>query len=286
MPKALFRSVCLFAWLLAAGWPCAASGGEPPRRVVSFNACADQLVLALADPGQIAGLSPYAADAKVSVMAEEAKGYPRLDWQAETTIGLSPDLVLVGPIDRLATRRMLKAQGVRVVEIELVTSLAAARTQILRIADLLGHPDRGAKLAAALDAARARLAAAPKLSHRTALAIERSGYAAGPSSLTAVLLAEAGLRPPPGGPGGYGGYLSLEHLLVLRPDLLVLEDPDVGPTDQGALYLTHPALARLYPPHRRMALPHRFQVCGGPALIAALDHLAGELQRLAGTARR
>jgi len=30
---------------------------DAPRRVVSFNLCADQLVLALADPEQIAGLS-------------------------------------------------------------------------------------------------------------------------------------------------------------------------------------------------------------------------------------
>lgn len=286
MHKALLRSACLLACLFAASAPQAGAADEPPRRVVSFNVCADQLVLALADPGQIAGLSPYAADPDVSVMAEKAKPYPRLDWQAETTIGLSPDLVLVGPIDRVATRRMLQAQGVRVVEIELVADLAAARAQILRVADLLGHPERGARMAAALDAARTRLAAAAKLPYRTALAIERNGYAAGPASLAAALLAEAGLHAPAGSPAGYGGYLSLEDLLVLRPDVLVLEDPHVGPTDQGALYLTHPALARLYPAPRRMALPRRFQVCGGPALIAALDHLAGELRRLADNAQR
>ena len=46
---------------------------DAPRRIVSFNQCADQLVLALADPGQIVGLSPYAADPSLSVMAEPAK---------------------------------------------------------------------------------------------------------------------------------------------------------------------------------------------------------------------
>ena len=44
---------------------------EAPRRVVSFNQCGDQLVLALADPGQIAGLSPYAADPTLSAVAEK-----------------------------------------------------------------------------------------------------------------------------------------------------------------------------------------------------------------------
>ncbi len=247
---------------------------EAPRRIVSFNLCADQLVLALADPDQVVGLSPYAADPLVSVVAERARAFPRLDWQAETTIALSPDLVLVGPIDRPSTRRMLRAQGVRVIEVELITDIDAARAQITRIAGILGHPQRGERLVAALDAARARLAAARGARERTALALERNGYAAGPASLVAALLAEAGLRSPPGGPTGYGGFISLEQLVVLRPDVLVLEEPDLKPIDQGALFLTHPALAALYAPSRRLGMPRRFTLCGGPALVAALEHLA------------
>ena len=62
----------------------------PPRRVVSFNQCADQLVLALADPEQIAGLSPYAADPIALGRRREGARFPRLDWQAESTIALRP----------------------------------------------------------------------------------------------------------------------------------------------------------------------------------------------------
>ena len=62
---------------------------------------------------------------------------------------------------------------------------------------------------------------------------------------------------------------------------MFLKDPPVQPTDQGALYLTHPALQALYPPERRIALPERLSMCGGPALIAALDYLAEAMSRLA-----
>ena len=72
------------------------AAADPPRRVVSFNVCADQLVVALADPAQIAGLSPYAADPALSVVADQARAFRRIDWQAESTIPLDPDLVLVG----------------------------------------------------------------------------------------------------------------------------------------------------------------------------------------------
>jgi iron complex transport system substrate-binding protein len=262
---------------MAAG---AVGAAEPPRRIVSFNLCADQLALALADPGQIAALSPYAADPALSTVAEAAKSFPTLGWEAEGALAVRPDLVLVGPDDRTAIRRMLQRFGLAVEEVALVTDLAAARHQIRLLAQRLGHPRRGEALVAALDAAAARLAAVRPNAPRTALVIERGGYAAGADSLVAALLALAGLHPPPQAPRGYGGFVPLETLLMLRPDVIVLKDAPTEAADQGALFLTHPALQRLYPPQRRIALPGRYTMCGGPALVAALDHLAAALGRM------
>src|SRR5437764_4574617 len=163
-----------------------ASATETPRRVVSFNQCGDQLVLALADPEQISGLSPYAADPALSAVADKARGFPRLDWQAESTIALGPDLVLIGENDRPVTKHILRAQGLRLYEIALISDLDAARRQIVEVAAVLGHPERGEKLLADLDAARARLHAAPKPPFHTALLVNRSGYTAGERSLAAA----------------------------------------------------------------------------------------------------
>lgn len=265
---------CLLTCLLAALVPALPARADAPRRVISFNLCADQLVVALADPEQIAGLSPYAADPALSVVANKARAFRRLDWQAEATIALQPDLVLIGPNDRSVTRRMLAAQGMRVLEVGFVTDIENARAQIRDMAAVLGHADRGERLVAELDAARARLAAAPRAGYATALVIERGGYTQGPASLVAALLAEAGLAPPLGAPAGYGGFIPLEKLLMLKPDLVFLKDPPSAPSDQGALYLTHPAIRDLYPAQRRLPLPTRYTMCGGPALVAAFDHLA------------
>jgi len=254
---------------------------DAPRRVVSFNLCADQLVLALADPEQIAGLSPYAADPSVSVMADQARAYRRLDWQAESTIALGPDLVLIGDTDRPLTKHLLRTQGLRLHEIMLIADLGVARRQIEEVAAVLGHPERGARLIAEIEAARVRLAAVRRPPFSTALLVTRGGYTAGARSLAAVLLVEAGLQPPPGAPPGYGGYVPLERLLVLHPDVIVLNNLAADAHDQGSYNLTHPALAALYPPERRLALPTRYTLCGGPALIAAFDYLAAMLTRLA-----
>jgi iron complex transport system substrate-binding protein len=263
--------------LAAAGAPAKAD----PRRVVSFNVCADQLVVALADPGQVAGLSPYATDPTLSAVAAEARAYRRIQWHAESVVPLDPDLVLVGPRDRSVTQRLLGALGFRVVSVDFVSTIAAARAQIREVAALLGHPERGEQLLARLDAARARLATMPRPRASTALLVGHSGYTEGPTSLAAGLIAEAGLKPPLGAPAGIGGFVPLESLVMMRPDLLVTHNVIELPYDQGSVYLTHPAVKDLYPPNRRIILPVRYTMCGGPGLVTGLDHLADQLAKLA-----
>lgn len=260
--------------LILAFRPAAA---EAPRRVVSFNLCTDQLVVALADPEQVAGLSPYATDPALSVVADKARVFRTLDWQAEAAIPLNPDLVLIGSWDRPATQRMLGRLGFRVETFDLVSDLDGAKREIARIAGLLGHSERGAAMVADLDAARARLATLAPHPATTALVIERRGFTAGPGTLAATLLRAADFQPPADAPAGYGGFLPLEKLLMVRPDVVFLKDPPRRAQDQGALYLTHPALRALYPPDRRFDLPTRYTMCGGPALIEGFNYLAGIL---------
>lgn len=178
-----------------------AAAAAPPHRVVSFNVCADQLVLALADPEQITALSPYATDASISVVAGKARGFRRVPLQAEAVIPLKPDLVLTGPNYRL-TEPILRALGIPVAKVDLITGVDAARAQIRMIAALLGHPERGEALVAKLDAAGARLAAAPRPVGATALLVGNGGYTEGPASLAGALLHAAGFKPPPGAPPG------------------------------------------------------------------------------------
>ena len=272
----------VLALLLGVGAARAEDAGPPLLRVASINLCTDQLLVAVADPGQVAGLSPYFRDEARSWAASRVpSSVPVLSGGAEDVLVLKPDLVLAGRFTRRATRELLRAKGLRVEEFDVARSLDDARRQIRRMGDLLGQPGRAEAEVAAIDAAAARARLAAATQRLTVLPLQRRGWVSGQDSLMTSLLAEAGLANAAAGLGvGAGGQVSLEAIVRARPDLLLVSRDDDQAEDQGRAFLLHPALARLYPPGRRIALPERLTVCGGPMLAEALDHLTRAVERL------
>ena len=82
-------------------------------------------------------------------------------------------------------------------------------------------------------------------------------------------------------PIGAGGFASLEAIVEAKPDFLLLSEAGDHAEDDGRAFLLHPALERVYPPSRRIVIPERLTVCGGPMLSEALERLASELERVA-----
>jgi iron complex transport system substrate-binding protein len=268
-----------------AGWPRSAEAQSvPPSRIVSINLCADGLLLALADREQIAALSPYAVDARLSFLAEEAARFRHDAAEAETVVEIQPDLILAGRFTKLATRDMLASLGYRIVPLDAVRSIDQSIAQIREVAALVGHPARGERLVSEIEAARARarLATSGMAVAPTAAVYQRRGYVTGAETLTSDLLAAIGFANTGGSLAGRtGGFVPLERLVAGRPDYLVVAAPEISAEDQGTALLSHPALQRLYPPEHRIVLPESVTVCAGPSLPAALDQLAAEVGRLA-----
>ena len=274
--------IITFLVALLAGVPQAAFAAEAPQRIVSINMCADQLLLALADPGQIADLSPYAANPAMSFMAAKAAHFRHDAADAETVVALHPDLVLAGSYNDPATLGMLSRLGYRVEHVDAARSIAESIAQIRKVAALTGHPERGAALIARIEAARqAAIAAARGRPHPTAVVYQRRGYVTGGDTLTGELLSIAGFRNDGGAlAGGTGGFVSLETLVKNHPDYIVVTTASPRAVDQGSALLSHPALVALYPRARRIVLPQRLTVCGGPSLPAALARVTGEAARV------
>src|ERR1700724_1679632 len=102
-------------------------------RIVSMNVCTDQLLVPLADPEQIAGLSRFSRDAWQSFAANDARRYPILSGGAEDVLVLKPDIVVASLFDKRSTRELLKEKGLHLAEFAVPRNLDEVKAQIRRM---------------------------------------------------------------------------------------------------------------------------------------------------------
>ncbi|EQB03417.1 ABC transporter substrate-binding protein [Sphingobium indicum] len=248
------------------------TGAAPaqPRRIVSLNTCADQYVLALADPAQIAALSPYGHDPELSAAVGKARAFRTLKRPAEEVLALRPDLLIgfpendgvVGaPPGRWRTLGLASADGYPMI-----------LAQIRQVAAAVGHTERGEALIRAMNR---DLAALPRPKRRGVAAYyQRRGYMTGTGTLVDDLMRRVGLVNLAGRLGKPAlSQLSLEEMIAARPDWLIVESGSEEVVDQGTEMLRHPIL-RAIP---RIRLPQAWTVCGGPAYVDAARSIAAQL---------
>lgn len=132
----------LLPFLLALASALVPAGGQDAReaRVVSQTVGSDELLLAIADRGQIAALSHLAADAAFSAVAREAQGHPRLDRSddAEGILKFAPTLVLFADYSRLELVEQVRRAGVSILVFDRYATLEDAFGNLRTLARALG----------------------------------------------------------------------------------------------------------------------------------------------------
>src|ERR1700732_53899 len=123
------RSVAVAAFATFGGLWFAPETAAGPR-IVSMNVCTDQLLIPLADPEQILGLSRFSRDAWQSFAADDARRYRILSGGAEDILVLKPDIVVAGLFDKRSTRELLKDKGVHLAEFAVSRQLDELKSQI------------------------------------------------------------------------------------------------------------------------------------------------------------
>jgi len=254
-------------------------------RMASMNVCTDKLLLSLADPSQILGLSRYARDdwygTGGSGRAGDARNFPVLSGGAEDILALNPDVVLTTPFNERSTRELLRKNGVHLVEIPVPQTMDEVKAQIRQMGEITGHADRADAQIAKLDVATLHARQALANRKERVLPLSRRGWVSGRNSLIGVLLHEAGLHNAADDLGVTdGGLVSLEAIIALKPDLLLVSEQGDRAEDEGRAFLLHPALERFYPLNRRIFIPEQLTVCGGVMLADALNRLVAEMKRV------
>jgi iron complex transport system substrate-binding protein len=272
-PNGMIRSMLTrtLAIGLALGLSTGAAAPRVPRRIVSLNVCADQYLLALADPGQIAALSRNARDPELSAAADKARGFRVLHRGAEDVLTIQPDLILGFPA---GPGKVAGAPPGHWPTLGLASaeSHGAILDQIRQVARAVGHPERGEALIAAMER---DLAALPRAKRGGVAAYyQRRGFMTGTGTLIDDLMTRVGLvnlATRLGKPAL--AQVSLEEMVAARPDWLIVESATDRVQDQGTEMLHHRALADI----PRISVPQAWTVCGGPAYVLAARRIVARL---------
>jgi iron complex transport system substrate-binding protein len=173
----------------------------------------------------------------------------------------------------------VRKRGFRIIEIKPAENYDTIKAQIRRIADVLGHKDRGEALIAKMDADLAAIPP-PQEPRPEAAYYQRRGFLTGTGTLMDEIMRRAGLNNVAARLGRTSvTRMPLELIIQAHPAYLVMEsDADAVP-DNGTALLSHPALQKAFPPERQLFVPQAMTVCGGPFFPDAVKRLADQLHR-------
>ena len=235
------RGFVLSAMLVALAAPGAVAAGP---RVVSLDYCADQYVLALADEGQIAGLSS-GADGAHSALRAQAAGLPKLRASAEAVMARQPDVIVRSYGGDARARAFYHRLGYRVHDLGFAQSFDDVASMIRAAAAALERPARGEALVARMRADLAEAAGQPGASRPAALYVTPGGVTAGAGTMIHEILTAAGFEniAARGGAAGWRA-LPLEALVLNPPDLIVTGFFDMPANELDNWSVSgHPAMA-------------------------------------------
>ena len=135
-----FVFVAAFAFASVQGaLPPAPTAAALSIRVVSQFVGGDELLLALAEPAQVAALSHLAREPEYSGVVDEAKKYPQLvSGDAETILKYNPTLVLCADYSRIELVEQVRRAGVRVMIFDRYKSLDDAFENLRKLGRELG----------------------------------------------------------------------------------------------------------------------------------------------------
>lgn len=197
---------------------------------------------------------------------------------AEAVLFANPDLVLTGTYGQQEQVALLRRQGLEVLTFGPWTNLEDGRGQIRVLARRLGHPERGEDLIARIDGSLER-ARGIVSGGRSILIYERGGWVMGARSPLGEILVQMGFRLHQEALGlTQGGVARLEAVVIRPPDFMLVDEASSQAVDNGTALFAHPALTEAVPPDRRLTLPARLTICGGPSTPAAIDALSAEVQ--------
>lgn len=237
----------------------AASAG---LRVASLDLCADEYLLLLARPGEIASVSRVSQDPADSILWRQARRYPANRRGLENVIATRPALLLTMGGGGRATSLIAGKLHIRTLTLAYPRSIGEVNATMLRVARALGDVHRA-------DPWRKRFALlrAIPVPQRDTIFLSGGGASVAAGSLSAQWMALAGFRQR----ALPGARASLELLAMRPPQVLLRSTYRRNQPSLGQRWLDHPLARRSSA--RTIETDGRPWTCAGPLMVMGIERL-------------
>ena len=251
-----------------------------PQRIVSLNLCADQLLMALLPPERLIGITQLASDPEASYLYQEASQFHQHSSRIEDIMALKPDLVVAGEFTAQPTNQLLEELGYNVIKLGLPATSDGIFQQVSFLGQQIGEPARAEALILKLREELTRITALQEKKHKRAVVYYANGFTAGRHTIVNEILEMAGLINIAAELNlDFIAPLSLESLLVSKPDVLLLGRLNENTDSLAHQVLRHEAINRYTELRQvqKIMVPDRYWSCAGPSSFAAASYLQQQL---------
>jgi iron complex transport system substrate-binding protein len=231
-------------------------------RVASLDLCADEYLLLLARPREIASVSRVSQDPSDSALWRQARHYPANQRGLESVIGTRPTLLLTMGGGGRATGLIAERLHVRTMMLRYPASIDEVEATMVRVARAFGDEHRA-------DGWRRRLKRlkASSLPQRDTIFLSSGGASMMAGSLGAQWMALAGFRQR----ALPNGKANLETLATHPPAILLRSTYRRAQPSFGQRWLDHPLARRSGA--KMIDTDGRPWTCAGPMMVAEIERL-------------
>lgn len=208
--------------LALAGFASTALAREPPRRVVSINLAADEILLEILPLDRLLAVTRFVDEAGssnvIGRVPDSVARIPRADM--EQIVALSPDLVVVSEYTDADFLELLGRSGLRHHRMRGLTSLGGIRTAMLELGRAVGCEDAARTLVDRYDETLQDLGRRLEGAQRPRVLYWSNGMTAGAHTAIGAIVEAAG-------GDNVGRQLGLEGIVPLGAERAFVSDPDV-----------------------------------------------------------
>jgi iron complex transport system substrate-binding protein len=253
---------------------------SPARRIVSLAPSNTEILYAIGAGSQVVGRDEL-SDFPKEAAAIQSVGGSMGNFSTEAIVALKPDLVLAAEINPPELVKTLEDLHLTVYYLSNPTTLEGMYADLETVAKLSGHVDEAAALiqslkarVAAVDAKVAGVSAKPTVFYELDATDATKPYTAGPGTFIDLVIQRAGGVNVASTLKDQYPQLSLEQLVVLNPDIIVLSDSAYGETPEKVA--ARAGWGTLSAVKNGLVLPFDYHLLSlpGPRLVDGLEQLA------------